>query len=64
MNSRDDNLANTGPLNRRFFNWFLTNVAEIVYIANANTIDQPSIRPLNRVPLYVENVVVTKTLFF
>lgn len=63
MNSRDDNLANTGPLNRRFFNWFLINVAEIVSIGNANSTDQLSIRPLNRVPLNVENVVVTKTFF-
>lgn len=60
MNSRDDNLANTGPLNRRFFNWFPTNVAEIVPIGNANSTDQLSIRPLNRVPLYLENVVLTK----
>lgn len=41
MNSRD-NLANTGPLNRRFFNWFLTNAAEIVSIVNANSTDQLS----------------------
>lgn len=59
MNTRDDNLANTGPLNRSFFNWFLTNAAEIVSIGNANSTDQ-----LNIVPLYLENVIVPKMSVF